>query len=244
MRNRNYTAGVLLALVATGAFGCGPSQEAEESTMQEVDRATVSASESMREELAAFRTEVGSALSQIRHELMTLQEDMAAGSREELTELSDSAAQATSDLMSDLQRLDYATAEQARAIQRAATTRLADLEGQVAEGQVAASKDADELAKVVDEQLEHLESDLDNMDQSVMSQPPTDDRGARPEGELQIARLRHQIDNVRSEAVEIDGDITPAELELRRVELGDAIAELTREVRREWYTLRWELDAA
>jgi hypothetical protein len=246
---------VAFALLAVGIIGCGAGDEAANDGAMDEMGAPLNQSDAMRAEIQDFRMEVSAALDDIRADIGTLQETIATPTSEEWDEFSDAAQETASAVMADLDRLSQATADEARQIRRAASDRLAELEAEVARKEVAAAEDAESLTMAVGEKLRSLESDIEALGapEPAPMAPPAPEATPQPappvtpettpasDGEMAAALLKERLEQVRAELEEV-GSRAANELAEVRDDLSTSVAELTREVRREWYRMQWEIE--
>jgi hypothetical protein len=239
MNMRRWSYGLAAAFLA---FACSPGADApEEMPPDEVEPTTTS------QELEEFRGEVAESFDEIRAELAEMREAVQAESAETWEDLSGSAERASDEVMADIERLRTATAEEAEQIQTAAGDRLAELEAEVARRDVENSPDSGSLIEAMNERLTELEADLDaigaHTGMGATPPPPGTPTDQSMVTEQEIMDLRTRISDARAE-LEQAAMATGAEFEAAREELGEELAELTRDVRREFYEVRWGLDEA
>lgn len=203
-----------------------------------------------------FRNEVRSSLEGIRMEV----EGLAAATpgEERVVELARSTEETREEVMVELDRLATASADEARDIRRAASERLAELEAEVARNDVATSTTAEELSGSLEARLTGLSSDLEDLRQVAMDVPPYDPEAPPPAttdpamtpppavamdlSVEELAELEGRVAELRTVAMAA-ATAPQDELEDARDDLGDALADITREVRKHWYAARWNADA-
>jgi hypothetical protein len=209
------------------------------------------------QEFAEFRGEVMESFEEIRAELAEMRDSVQAEGAETWEELSGSAERASDEVMAAIERLENATAEEAREIQSATGDRLAELEAEVARRDVQNSSDPGSLIEAMNERLAELEADLDAIwaesgGTGAVPPPPGAPTPETPTpstpsdqsmSEQEFFDLRTRLIEVRSELERI-AIATGAEFDAAREDLGEEVAELTRDVRREWYEARWGLEDA
>ena len=230
--------------IAFGAFACAPgADEPAEEMAEETPPPPTS------QEFAEFRGEVTETFNEIRAELAAMRDSVQVESAEAWEDLSGSAQQASEEVMADLDRLGQATADEARQIQRSTGERLAELEGEVARRDVENSSDPAALIEAMNERLAELEADLNAIaEEPGAVQPVPPPATATPSDqsmitEQEIMDLRARLVEVRAELDQI-ATATAEEFDAVREGLGEEVAELTRDVRLEWYEARWGLEDA
>jgi hypothetical protein len=234
----------LTLAIAFGAFACAPgADEPAEEMVEETPPAPTS------QEFAEFRGEVTETFNEIRAELAAMRDSVQVEGAEAWEDLSGSAEQASDEVMADLDRLGEASADEAREIQRSASERLAELEGEVARRDVENSSDPAALLEAMNERLAELEADLNAIADepgAVQPVPPSSTPAPTDQSmitEQEIMDLRARIIEVRAELERVATG-TAEEFDAAREGLGEDVAELTRDVRLEWYEARWGLDDA
>jgi hypothetical protein len=239
--NPRIRAAPVLALLVVWAAACAPG-----------DREPVDEPETMGEptsaELAAFRQEVGEALEALRYELQGMRERVAAAAPEEWEELSSTADRAQVEVMSAVDRLAEATAEEAREIRRAATERLAELEAEVTRSNLETMEDPEALRMVAEGQLDVLAADLTAIEERAMEKAgevgAQDPEAPGPAPALtKVAELEANLHELRASTAEV-AEAAGEEFAQAREALSEGVSELTLEVRRLWYAVRWDVDAA
>jgi len=228
--------------IAFGAFACAPgADEPSDEVAEETPPAPTS------QEFAEFRGEVMDSFDEIRSELAEMRDSVRTETAETWEELSGAAERASDEVMADLDRLGQVTAEEANQIQVATGERLADLEAEVARRDVENSPDPASLIEAMNVRLAELESDLDAIlaDTGLDTVPPSPGTPSDQSmmSEQEIFELRTRLIEVRAELERI-AMATGAEFDAAREELGEEVAELTRDVRREWYEVQWGLEDA
>jgi hypothetical protein len=241
MKMRMHGLGVAIVL---STFACAPGADEPEEMPEDTNPSPTS------QEFAEFRGEVTESFDEIRAELAEMRESVQAESAETWEELSGSAQRASDEVMADLDRLGDATAEEARQIQRAAGDRLAELEAEVARRDVENSPDPASLIEAMNERLAALEADLDAIWAEsgaeivdTVPPPPGTPTDQSMVSDQEIFDLRARLVEMRAELDRI-ATATGAEFDAAREDLGEDVAELTREVCREWYETQWGLDEA
>jgi hypothetical protein len=219
---------VLLVLPATGCTQQG--DEAEELLDAQ--------------ELAAFRDEVTEALVEIQAELSEMQAQIAPLAEDSWNSLTSTTERATTEMRADLDRLATATAEEARAIQRAAAERLAELEAEMTRTEISSATSADSLVATANSRLLSLESDINTIAERSMV-PPED---ATMEGEMATAHddaldLQVRVAEIRANLTEVAPEEAEEAFVATREEIGSDIADLTQDVRKKWYEQQWGLES-
>jgi hypothetical protein len=220
-------------LLALAAGGCSPQGDAD-STEGVLDR----------EELLTFHEEVTRALDDIHSELSAMQEQIAPMAEDSWTSLTATTERATDEMLADLDRLASATAEEARAIQRAAAERLAELEAEMTRSEISSALTADSLVATASNQLIALESDIHSIAEGMV----TETGDVPVVGGIQAAEddpmvLRERLAEIRADLNEVANEEAEEAFVASREELGSDIAQLTHEVRRKWYEQQWGLDS-
>jgi hypothetical protein len=219
---------VLLVLTATGCTQQG--DEAEELLDAQ--------------ELASFREEVTEALDEIQAELSEMQSQIAPLAEDSWNSLTSTTERATTEMRADLDRLATATAEEARAIQRAAAERLAELEAEMTRTEISSATSADSLVATANSRLLSLESDINTIAERSMV-PPED---ATMEGEMATAHddaldLQVRVAEIRANLTEVAPEEAEEAFVATREEIGSDIADLTQDVRKKWYEQQWGLES-
>lgn len=232
------------ALLAFGLAGCGPSERSPDG-FAEAD-ATGAGVEALTYEMASFQSEVRATLEQIRFDVQSLQAEISEDFEERWAELARTTEETQAELLGDLDRLAVASVEEAAEIRRAASERLAELEGEVARSEVETAEDAGRLSEAVSQHVQLLASDLDDL-RRVASGPvpgdPTPDLWAAPPlAPETVTELEVRLEQVQVAAL-TTLEAGEEAFEEAREELGGAVAELTREVRKHWYAVRWQAEA-
>jgi DNA repair exonuclease SbcCD ATPase subunit len=234
-RFRTLMLGAVLAFV-TVPVACGQPEPAEEP--REVSAA----------ELQEFRNEVTAALQSIQFELQAMQDRIARADPDDWEELRTTAQRTENEVLTELDRLATATAEEAREVRKAATERLAELEAEVARSEVETSENREELRETTENKIVSLEANLAQLRNQIHMPPmePVDPEAQLPPpspvsreeiGELEDRLAELRID-LRELATASEEDIADY-----REQFGDEVAELTREVRTVWYSVRWNVTA-
>jgi TolA-binding protein len=211
-------------------------------------------------ELEQFRDDVIQALDSVRTELQDLQERVAEEAPEEWRYLSTVAEVTREEVISDLERLTDATAEEAEEVRRAAARRLAELEAGVVQGEVKAAADIESLTMVVEHHLAQLQGDLSTLGGRVLAAPTQDDpaeaeRAPAPEAGDMEGRGREDVPSRRIEELEDEiqviqqwadrlSEFSENGMEPLQEDLGRALGEVTRKVRILWYSNRWNVTLA
>jgi hypothetical protein len=237
--------GALTLAIAFGAFACAPGAD-EPADEVDMDAADEVASAPTSQEFAEFRGEVIETFGEIRAELAAMRDSVRVEGAEAWEDLSGSAEEASSEVMADLDRLAEATADEARQIQLSASERLATLEGEVARRDVENSPDPAALIEAMNERLAELEADLDAVWQEtevVDTVPPGPETSTDQSvvSEQEIMDLRTRLIELRADLERV-GTATADEFDAARQDLGEEVAELTRDGRLEWYEARWGLE--
>ncbi len=233
----------LVALaISAGLAACGSDAEEADRPVVETPPPPVESSE-----FAEFRGEVVESLDEIRTELDEMRDSVRVETTEAWVELSGAAERTRDEVMADVDRMSRATAEEARQIQMSAGERLAELESEVARRDIVAADDAPSVIEAINEHLVDLEADLDALREEPapgdtippVSVPP-DPRSLASQNDL--TSMRERLAEIR---MELDGITLESEQDFAetRDELGKEVAELTRDIRREWYEVRWGLGA-
>ena len=237
----------LTLAIAFGAFACAPGADEPAEEMEEMAEETPPAATS--QELAEFRGEVTETFNEIRAELAAMRDSVQAEGAEAWEDLSGSAEQASNEVMADLDRLGDATVDEAREIQLSTGERLAELEGEVARRDIENSSDPAALIEAMNERLAELEADLNAIAEepgAVQPVPPA----ATPAPTDQSMITEQELMDLRARLIEIRAELervatgTAEEFDAAREGLGEDVAELTRDVRQEWYEARWGLEDA
>ncbi len=250
-----------VALLAVAA--CSPS---EDRTMTErgVDTLTVhQPSSAMQAQFAAFRAEVETAATDLRSEVEASREEMTGEDLEIWNDASEWVEEARVELMTGLDRLDRAGADEASAIRDDIASDLAEMEAESARREIRIDTTVDRTAQAIEERLNELEGNLEEISahrQMTMNQGPADGHADpeayamrfprsdsmgvmhRSEGDADVEALREEIRSIREDVVYLNTTEDQGELADVREGLSDRVAELTEDVKRHWYNARYSFD--
>jgi hypothetical protein len=256
---------VALAVAACSPAGDRSDGWADDETTVHSERA----SPEVRAQIASMRSDVESILNDFRAELDGLRDQMQGEPNERLTQASARVEETRGEVLSDMEQLETADVDEARRIRDRASARLAELEGDVARSELEASHDAQTLTQRVEQRLADLESDLTDLERAAVLQNRDDEdsgwfnddeqveRDRRATEVSQAERVRAQqyrhspdtdeVDSLREELAEVreeaarfpaqarDGD----DFESLRDDLSGRIADLTQDIKKHWYALKW-----
>lgn len=235
VRFRRGVPALLVVLVAGSTlFGCGPGDEADQPTA---------------EELEEFRSEVNQALEAIRIELETLQERLVDEAPDQWVRLTNVAEDTREELNRHLERVDAATADEAREVRQVASEHLARLEAEVVRSDLKLTEDPIELRETAEGHLFMLEGSLHALHDQAAAAPGQADApessgrdapvALTPE---KVAELEERLERVRETAATV-AEAPEAEFAEVREEVSLLMAELTEDLRKAWYLMRWESGA-
>jgi phage host-nuclease inhibitor protein Gam len=269
----------LIAAMALVAAACGTDRQ---ETFETVDADAIASppSAAMRAQFAQLRSEVDSIVGVLRSEVDSLQQQAAGDTLEAWTDTAIQVTERQGDLLVNLDRLDSATADEARDIRADIASDLAQMEADVVRQEVrhGSATQYQAVALNIEERLARLEANLDSISMHSMAyhsgnvqidrtgqavdpslqRPPTADTGMDrmratgmtgmgtsadraddlPDPE-EIRNLREELQEVRGEVVRLRTASGQDEWEDIREDLGNQVADLTRQVREHWYNVRY-----
>lgn len=258
--------GVLgVALFAITAVGCGAPERGEDPAVR-TDTLIVSADQEIRSHFEAFRREASATLDELRSDMDQMREELGAEFDEWMADVTVRLQETQQEVQADLARLESVTVSEAEDIRRRASERLSESEAELAEGEVRAARDPEEVAVRTEERLEDLEATLDSLDARIQGlsagvaeepeQPmeeneeaiaPDDhvavDRAGSDLDPAEVAALRAELNELRARAFQLRAEVDE-DWEDTRDSLADELAELTRDVRRQWYAAKWDREHA
>jgi hypothetical protein len=248
--------GVVMLAALAAIAACDPADRVEDPAPR-MDTVRVSADQEIQAHFQAFRTEVASSLDELRSQLDQMRQELETDFEDWWVDASTRIQEHRDSVEEELARLDEVTVREAEGIRRQASERLAESEADVVAGEVKASSDLEVLAQRAEEHLRNLEATLDSIDLTMRErEEPVRDEAAREEAgpEVDYAPEARQeamdaeaLSELRVRVVEVRAELsalpTAEAEEWREIResLGDELAALTRDVREQWYTVKWRV---
>jgi hypothetical protein len=163
----------LIAAIAVMSTACGPDRQETFETV-EGDRPASPPSPAMQAQFAQLRSEVDSIVGEIQSEVQARQDQAAGDTLEVWTETATQVTERRGDILVNLDRLDVATAEEARDIRADIASELAQLEAEVVRQEVrhGSATQYQEVAMSIEERLARLEANLDSIAMHAMAYAP------------------------------------------------------------------------
>lgn len=243
-------------LAVLAAVACEPAENGPDRWTDDPEARTPTPE--MRAQMNELRAEVESVLNELRTEIDQLRElAREEEPRERVTRVATRYEETRGDIMSDLEEARTADDhDELRRVRDRTSERLAELEADVVRAELETTRDAGTLSQRVEQQLSALESDLAEIRARVAERPRSPEAREEPgvrdrvEGwfdddidEREIENLRDDLMELRQEAARIQERVRDDDFESVRDDLSGNVADLTQDVRKHWYALRWMGDA-
>jgi hypothetical protein len=236
---RATTVATALALVVTTA--CDPGEDRIDQAAQDTlpaERAQVS-----QVNLQQVRADVDSVMSELRAELEEMRTQVREDRTDRWTEFTADVDETRGEVMEDLRRADTADRDEAERIRERTAERLAELEADAARNQIVLLADTQTLEQRVDRHVQRLQSDIEYL-QNQLREYQARDRDDDSWFDFTNGLDQEDIADWQEELAEVQADLRERTAEDDDVEdiasdLGDRVADLTRDIREYVHALQW-----
>lgn len=233
----------LLLILAVTVAACAPQPESPgvEPENGPRDEPQQQQQEDVDQDIQNFENQVEEALRESEQELEEIGSDIRSESEDAWDELSEQAENAWDGIRSEVEAL---TAEEnGRTLETTredAAENLAEVHGETVKLKLQSVTEASQFREVATEELEQLESELDEIERGIRT-APADPEVVREQQPIDVETVREHRETVR----ELRRDVqelarTPDELEDEQEDKAEEIGELAREVRHAKYLLDWQ----
>ncbi len=235
----------LMTTLALVAVGCSPGEDRTGqmgSDTLTTDRAAATQA-GARVSLQQVRSDVDSITSELGSELETMRGQVRDDRVDRWTQLTSDVEETRVEMMDDLRQVDSNDRDDIQRIRDRSSERLAEIEGDVARIEIEFTRDAETLQQRVDQHVERLQTDVGYL-QDQLRQHQANDRDddgwfdfSTRIDEDDLADWQEELAGIRSELRE-----RTAERDDRddiASDLGDRVADLTRDIREHVHAVRW-----
>lgn len=180
------------------------------------------------------RQQIEGAMRDTRDRVEELGARISGRSEDAWNRLSEQADETWSEIESGLARIRDDDPESIHRSREEAARRLAELEAELVEVELATARTPEELRAVSDEWLGRVESDVNRLEQLL---PQAAERADVDLDRDDLREVRERTQEIRADAQEALSDRD--EFEVRREEIAEDLSEIVREVREAHYRLQW-----
>jgi len=235
------TTGLMTAFVLV-AVACSPNED--RMGQMGSDTLNTDLNTATRVDLQQVRSDVDSIATELRAELEAMRGEVREDRVDRWAQVSTDVEETRLEVMEDLQRVDPADRAEAQRVRDRSSERLAGIEGDVAREEIESTNGAQTLQDRVDQHVERLQSDLGYV-QDQFRQYHARDRNDERWFNFTNGLDENDVADWQEELVEIRTELRERTAERDDVDdiasdLGDRIADLTRDIREHVHNMRWD----